>query len=209
MKNNRYFYVEKALGSLREVQVRGINLDNTCISDKQFAAIDTTVSVWSHYGQYNENRLQILQNGTESPIIIKGVEFWPVIKDVFYFQVSTDANNYHELTISGKFENGVIFEDTFCVRGSEALPGIIYIMVLIAETSNVELAKEYWNALTRGVGLKYNSMGEHLDKVINLKKLSDRILGVYPYMTILLQKGLESVVANLKTSLDSLILIKD
>ena len=92
-------------------------------------------------------------------------------KGYTHWQVSTEANNHHRVTLSGRDGNGKLFEETFVIYGEELLPGLVYAMILFSATNNITLGVEYWKALSGKFSLKYASDGEHLDKVIALKSL--------------------------------------
>jgi|GEM_PF-7012133 hypothetical protein len=205
---DRYFYLEQAMGSLRQTQVKGIGITIKSVANKKLGCVVETVSVWSHYGQFNENRIHLLQEGEEKPICIEGVEFWPIIKDENYFQLSTHVNNYHKVTINGRLTNGSLFEETYTIPGDDFLSGIIEIIILIAFIGNAEEAKAFWNAMKRGLGIKYNSPGEHLDKVIHFKEMCEDIIKIHPYMTFSLQQGLRILVQKLKESINLITILK-
>lgn len=88
------------------------------------------------------------------------------------------------------------------------LPGLVYAMILFSATNDITLGVEYWKALSGKFSLKYASDGEHLDKVIALKKLSENIVKEHPYMELFLQKGMKEVVERLKESISKLEILK-
>jgi len=81
-------------------------------------------------------------------------------------------------------------------------------MILFSVTNDITLGVEYWKALAGKFSLKYASDGEHLDKVIALKKLSENIVKEHPYMELFLQKGMKEVVERLKESISKLEILK-
>ncbi len=207
--DKRIIGIETTFGALREIKVGGSILkcgDN--VRFEKFHGEKETLSCWQDYGQYNEDRIHLLQNGDETPIKIGQWEFWPVVKDIHYWQVSTEANNHHRVTLSGRDGNGKLFEETFVIYGEELLPGLVYAMILFSVTNDITLGVEYWKALSGKFSLKYASDGEHLDKVIALKKLSENIVKEHPYMELFLQKGMKEVVERLKESISKLEILK-
>ncbi len=148
------------------------------------------------------------KNGEESPVKIGQWEFWPIVKDIHYWQLSTTAHNHHRVTLSGRDGNGRLFEETFVIYGEELLPGLVYAMILFSSTNDIELGVEYWEAISGRFSMKYSTVGEHLDKVISLKKLSETIIKEHPYMELFLQNGMTKVVEHLKESISVLEFLK-
>ena len=124
------------------------------------------------------------------------------------YTLLAEANNHHRVTLSGRDGNGKLFEETFVIYGEELLPGLVYAMILFSATNNITLGVEYWKALSGKFSLKYASDGEHLDKVIALKKLSENIVKEHPYMELFLQKGMKEVVERFKESISKLEILK-
>lgn len=202
------YAVEKTMGGLRQITLRRGNTSFALKTDYSFSAEAETISCWQDYGQYNEDRLHLLWEGEEKPIIIDEVEFWPIVKDIFYFQLSTSAHNFHRVTLNGKMSDGKIFEEEYTIKGDDILPEIIYLMILISKTGDPILTKDMWNAMTRDLSLSYQTVGEHLDKVAQVKKLSEDILPEYPFMASFFQMGLPTIVERLKKSLEPLAILK-
>lgn len=197
--------IETTFGALREIAIGGGILkcgDN--VHSEKFHAEKETLSCWQDYGQYNEDRIHILQNGEESPIKIGQWEFWPVVKDIHYWQLSTEVHNHHRVTVNGRDGNGKLFEETFVIYGEGLLPGLVYAMILFSATNDITLGVEYWKALSGKFSLNYSSVGEHLDKVMALKKISVNIVKEHPYMELFLQNGMNKVVERLKESISKL-----
>lgn len=81
--DKRIIGIETTFGALREIKVGGSILkcgDN--VRFEKFHGEKETLSCWQDYGQYNEDRIHLLQNGDETPIKIGQWEFWPVVKDI-------------------------------------------------------------------------------------------------------------------------------
>ena len=207
--NKRIIGIETTFGALREIAIGGSILkcgDNSRY--EKFHAEKEILSCWQDYGQYNEDRIHLLQNGEEKPIKIGQWEIWPVVKDIHYWQLSTDAHNHHRVTLSGRDSNGKLFEETFVIYGEEFLPGLVYAMILFSAADDVALGVEYWKALSGRFSLNYSSVGEHLDKIMALKKLSEDIVKKHPYMELFLQNGMKKVVERLKESISKLEILK-
>ena len=207
--NKRIIGIETTFGALREIKVGGSILkygDN--VRFEKFHGEKETLSCWQDYGQYNEDRIHLLQNGDETPIKIGQWEFWPVVKDIHYWQVSTEANNHHRVTLSGRDGNGKLFEETFVIYGEELLPGLVYAMILFSATNDIALGVEYWKALSGRFSLKYASVGEHLDKVMALRKLSENIVKEHPYTELFFQNGMKKIVERFKGSISTLEILK-
>ena len=120
---------------------------------KKFSATIETISSWSDYGQYNEDRIHLLQDGKEIPVKIGQWEFWPLIKDIHYWQKKSEASNFHKVTLNGRDAKMQLFEVTFVIDGEELLPGIIYAMIIFSRVNDIKLGKEYWDSLTGKRGL--------------------------------------------------------
>lgn len=199
--------VEKTMGALREINL-GRESALTTINPDKFVAEKETLRVWSDYGQYNENRIHFIIDGTKPESIKLGnVEFWPVIKDIHYFQLSCDNQN-HTFTINGAMNDGEIFEEEFYISGDNLIPSIIYAMCLISELGH-SYAAEYWRACHKYNGhLNYATQGEFLDKVIKFKELAEKLVEKYPYMQSFLQKCLKTLTIQLKDSLNNLSVLR-
>lgn len=208
-KDKRIIGIETTFGALREITVGGSILkcgDNARF--EKFHGEKETLSCWQDYGQYNEDRIHLLQNGEELPIKIGRWEFWPVVKDIHYWQLSTEAHNHHRVTLSGRDGNGKLFEETFVIYGEKLLPGLVYAMILFSATDDIDLGVEYWKALSGRFSLSYSSVGQHLDKVMALKKLIEGILEGHPYMELFFQNGMKKIVERLKDSISKLEILK-
>ena len=131
-----------------------------------------------------------------------------MVKDIHYWQVSTEAHNHHRVTLSGRDGNGNLFEETFVIYSEELLPGLIYAMILFSATNDITLGVEYWKALSGRFSLNYSSVGEHLDKVMALKKLSENIVKEHSYTELFLQNGMKKIVERLKESISTLEILK-
>lgn len=199
--------VEKTMGALREINL-GRESALTTINPDKFVAEKETLRVWSDYGQYNENRIHFIIDGTRPESIKLGnVEFWPVIKDIHYFQRSCDNQN-HTFTINGATNDGEIFEEEFYISGGNLIPSIIYAMCLISELGH-SYAAEYWSACNKyNNHLDYSTPGEFLDKVIKFKESAEKLVEKYPYMQSFLQKCLKTLTIQLNESLNNLSVLR-
>lgn len=209
MTNDRIIGVELTMGSLRQL-TEGGNILRCGDGErfKKFSATIETISCWSDYGQYNEDRIHLLQDGKEIPVKIGQWEFWPLIKDIHYWQKKSEASNFHKVTLNGRDAKMQLFEVTFVIDGEELLPGIIYAMIIFSRVNDIKLGKEYWDSLTGKRGLKYSSHGEHLDKVINLQNVCKQIVEGHPYIELFLQNGLQGTVEHLRESFSQLEILK-
>lgn len=199
--------VEKTMGALREINL-GRESALTTINPDKFVAEKEILRVWSHYGQYNENRIHFIIDGTKPESIKLGnVEFWPVIKDIHYFQLSCQNQN-HTFTINGRMDYGEIFEEEFHISGDNLIPSIIYAMCLISEFGYSNAA-EYWRAChTYNGHLNYTTQGEFLDKVIKFKESAEKLVEKYPFMQSFLQKCLKTLTIQLKASLNNISILR-
>lgn len=195
--------VEKTMGALREINL-GRESTLTTINLDKFVAEKETLRVWSDYGQYNENRIHFIIDGIKPECIKLGnVEFWPVIKDIHYFQLSCENQN-HTFTINGGMDDGEIFEEEFYISGGNLIPSIIYAMCLISELGHSNAA-EYWRTCHKYNGhLNYTTQGEFLDKVIKFKKSAEILIEKYPFMRSFLQKCLKTLTMQLKETLNNI-----
>ncbi len=199
--------VEKTMGALREINL-GREPGLSTINPDKFVAEKETLRVWSDYGQYNENRIHFIVDGIKPESIkLENVNFWPVIKDIHYFQLSCENQN-HTFTINGAMDDGEIFEEEFYISGGDLIPSIIYAMCLISELGHSNAA-EYWRSCHKYSGhLNYSTQGEFLDKVIKFKELAEELVEKYPYMQSFLQKCLKTLTIQLKESLNDISILR-
>ena len=209
MGNNTIIGIETTFGALRQIKVGG-SIYNSSDKDRfiKFKGEIEPISHWQYYGQYNENLIHLFQQNEEIPIKIGEWEFCPIVKDVHYWQRTTESNNHHNITLNGRDGNGRIFEKTLVIRGEELLPGIVYAMVLLSYVNDVALGLEYWEALSGRCPWNQLTYGEHLDKVVSLNRLCKTILEEHPYMELFLQNGMRNVVEQLKESILQLEILK-
>lgn len=205
--HNTRLTVEKTMGDLREINL-GREPALTTINPDKFVAEKETIRVWSDYGQYNEDRIHFIVDGIKPESIKLGtVEFWPVIKDIHYFQLSCENQN-HTFTINGAMHDGEIFEEEFYISGGYLIPSIIYAMCLISELGHSNAA-EYWRACHKYNGhLNYTTQGEFLDKVIKFKESSEKLVEKYPFMQSFLQKCLKTLTIQLEDSLNNIAILR-
>ena len=208
MAKNNILTVEKTMGGLREINL-GTEPAYCLRSNNAFQSEVETIRIWSHYGQYNENRLHLQLEGSQPESIKVGnVEFWPVVKDVNYFQLSSSIQ-HHTFTLNGRLANGQVFEEEFFIDGGEVLPAVVYAICLISEIGSPALAAEYWSACHKNNGhLNYATKGEFLDKVVKFKEHSEKLMKEYPFMQGFLQRCLKKLVDDLKDSLDYISFLK-
>lgn len=63
--DNNVIALEKILGSLRQVSFyKNSHKCSDFIDTSRFSATKYILSCWSHYGQYNENRLVLMHEGS-------------------------------------------------------------------------------------------------------------------------------------------------
>lgn len=184
--------VEKSLGRLREISYDNPALCSTKIEELVFSAERKFLKCWQNYGQYNENRIILKSKETNDKIIVNGVEFHPVIKDINYFQLSRDDADSHTITIEGRYRDGRLFEETLKYKTRETLPHIIYAIIIISYASDISEALTFWKLLTHYYPNPSNNLkvGETLDLLIKLRDLGEKIISEYPFMESFIQNGL-------------------
>lgn len=203
---NRVLALEKALGQLRQVDIGGARV--ICAErEYPFSAAVETLTCWSDYGQYNENRLHLMQADEEKPIVINAVEFCPVVRDIHYFQLSSSVQS-HRFSVAGRRPSGELFEAGFRIDGDDILSAVVYAMILCAYVDDAALASEYWSAL-HGGDMRYGSIGEHIDRICDLRRMGRKIVAQHPYMEHMFQEGMKEPLVRLKAHLDRLTLFNE
>ena len=202
--------VEKSLGRLREISYNNPALCFTKIEDLIFSAEKKCLKCWQDYGQYNENRIILKNKETDDKIIVNGVEFHPVIKDIHYFQLSRDDINSHTITIEGWYRDGRLFEETLKYKTSETLPHIIYAIILISYASDINEALTFWKLLTDYYPNPSNNLrvGETLDLLMKLQNFGKKIILEYPFMESFIQDGLNQQKKDFQQRISAIDILK-
>lgn len=184
--------VEKSLGRLREIYYENPALCSMKIEDLDFSAEKKYLKCWQDYGQYNENRILLKNKSTDDKIIVNGVEFHPIIKDIHYFQLSRDDADSHTITIEGRYRDGRLFEETLRYKTREILPHIIYAIIIISYSTDINEAITFWKLLTDYYPNPTNNLkvGETLDLLMKLQDFGKKIVKEYPFMESFIQDGL-------------------
>lgn len=200
--------VERAFGRLREVFYENSSLRGTNPENDKFYAEKKFIKCWQDYGQYNENRI-ILKKGDETDsIIYNGVEFHPVIKDIHFFLKSRNDSDSHVITIEGRFKDGRIFEQDFRFKSSETLPYIVYAIIIISYSTDIDEALTTWKILNSYYPSKNVLPGEFLDVILRTRSLGNKIISDYPFMESFIQDGLKNQIDDLKHRIEDLDILK-
>ncbi len=202
--------VEKTLGRLREIFYENPTLCGSNNIENNFYAEKKFLKCWQHYGQYNENRIIIKNTQTNDKIILNGIEFNPVVKDIHFFLISRDNNDKHTITIEGRDKDGRIFEKSLEYKASETLPYIIYAFIIMSYTKDMNEAMIFWKLLTNYYPnpTKDMNIGENLDLISKLRDFGKKIILEYPFMEAFIQDGLNKQIQEFKCRISDLDLLK-
>lgn len=119
--DNNVIALEKILGSLRQVSFyKNSHKCSDFIDTSRFSATKYILSCWSHYGQYNENRLVLMHEGNTDDIELNGYTISSTVKDIHFFLTSRDVNE-HDFTFSIQASDGEVYEQTFHIENNELL----------------------------------------------------------------------------------------
>ena len=202
--------IEKRFGKLGEIKIGILNNLSQLINNKKYLLGEKEqIRIWSDYGQYSENRITLINDGNNENLALENFVFSNIVKDIFYWQLSNNKIHHHEFTIEGRDNTGRLFEATFAIGEEEIIPYIVYAMILISESPNVETAELYWKSLT-GYSLDYlfANIGEAISTLIKIKELSQHILKKYPFMEFFFQKGLKEMIEKCKKELSKYDLLR-
>lgn len=199
--------VEKILGSLRQVSFyKDRHKCSDFIDTSRFSATKHTISCWSNYGQYNENRLVLMYEGKTDDIELNGFLFSSTVKDILFFLVSREEYR-HDFTFSIQSPEGEVYEQTFRIYNNELLPHIVYAIILIAHIKDRNKTAIFWDMLI-GEKLSNISLGQKLDYVKELNTIAMSIIEKYPFTKQFFQSGLKKFVSILKSEITSFEILK-
>lgn len=205
--DNNVIALEKTLGNLRQISFnRNSYKCSDFIDTSRFSATEYTLSCWSYYGQYNENRLVLTHEGSTDNIELKGYTISSTVKDVHFFLTSREENK-HDFTFSIQAPNGEVYEQTFHIENNELLPHIVYAIILLTYVKDKDKISIFWTMLIQGT-IPYISLGQKLDYVNELKTIAKSIIEEYPFTKQFFQNGLKEIVSKLKSELSSLEILK-
>lgn len=201
--DNNVIALEKILGSLRQVSFyKNSHKCSDFIDTSRFSATKYILSCWSHYGQYNENRLVLMHEGNTDDIELNGYTISSTVKDIHFFLTSRDVNE-HDFTFSIQASDGEVYEQTFHIENNELLPHIVYAIILLTSVKDKNKTSIFWTMLIQGT-IPYVSLGQKLDYVNELKMIAKSIIEEYPFTKQFFQDGLKEIVSKLKSELSSL-----
>lgn len=205
--DNDVIALEKILGSLRQVSFyKNSHKCSDFIDTSRFSATKYILSSWFYYGQYNENRLVLMHEGSTDDIELNGYTISSTVKDIHFFLTSRDVDK-HDFTFSIQAPDGEVYEQTFHIDNYELLPYIVYAIILLTYVKDKNKTSVFWNMLIQGT-LPYLSLGQKLDYVNELNVIAKSIIEKYPFTKQFFQKGLKEIVSKLKSELSSFEILK-
>ena len=123
--------VEKILGGLRQVNFNQNQIKcDEFIDTSRFSAKKYTISFWSDYGQYNEDRLILTHEGKTDDIELNGYTISSIVKDIHLFYLSREQVK-HDFTLSIQSPEEEVYEQTFRIYNNELLRHIVYAIIFI------------------------------------------------------------------------------
>lgn len=198
--------VTKTLGKLRESFHGMSGQVEPEFNETVFHADKSIDKVYSHYGQYNENTIRLVNGDELETISVNGFEFSKLIDDVFYFQNSSPIVS-HKFTINGRTPEGKLFEVKLGTDTEETLPSIIYAILFISAVKDVDLAQRYWLEMF-GSDMNHLLVGDLLNDMIALNGIAKNMIKGYPFMELFLQQGLERIKKTVISRLNQLEILK-
>lgn len=203
-KNKTNLTIEQSLGCLKEINLGNVpalapgQTDRT----KKFAVTRECIRCWQDYGQYNEDRLEILVDGARDNIGINGYTFFPVVKDIFYWQKSSSVPS-HKFTLSYRTPKGELSDSTFIIHSAEVLPYIIYAMVLISKEG--EASTTFWELMNN---TNKFTLGELIDWINRLEGKAKRMMEDYPFMEKFFQNLIKQIADEANERLSKVHILK-
>lgn len=203
-KNKTNLTIEQSLGCLKEINLGNVPALAPSWADRtnKFSVTRECIRCWQDYGQYSEDRLNILINGASNNIVINGYTFFPVVKDIFYWQLSSSVAR-HTFTLNYRTPTGELSESTFTIRSAEVLPFIIYAMVLISKMG--EDALTVWQLMNNTTPF---TLGELIDRIKSLQDSAKSIIGEYPFMERFFQDIIKCIADEAKKRLSEVYLLR-
>lgn len=199
--------VEKILGGLRQVNFNQNQIKcDEFIDTSRFSAKKYTISFWSDYGQYNEDRLILTHEGKTDDIELNGYTISSIVKDIHLFYLSREQVK-HDFTLSIQSPEEEVYEQTFRIYNNELLRHIVYAIIFITNIKDKNKTNMFWNMLVEN-DFPNISLGQKLDYVIQLNTVANSIIKQYPFTKSFFQNGLKKIISNFKSELSSLEILK-
>lgn len=172
---------------------------------KDFYALIRQIKSEPNYGRDTHNVIELYTNGEHKNIIINGTEIFADIQDIHHTEVYNKSNNSHLLTINGRFKNGKLFETKIRFKDNELelLPGIVYAIILIGYSSDIDEFKTLWEFFYCG-SLSENDPSNSINHIINAHQKATEILTKYSCAELFLQEGLSNAIETIKLQIDAL-----
>lgn len=120
----------------------------------------------------------------------------------------TNSSGYrHELTLRGCWEDGNEFEFEFSlVNDMDELVAIVYAMIIVAESKNLEKASEMWQIIKPEYFTR--NAAQRLQRVIAGEEFFKNIREKYPFMTQVFKDGLNYQIEEAKKEINNLDFLK-
>ena len=120
----------------------------------------------------------------------------------------TNSSGYrHELTLRGCWEDGNEFEFEFSlVYDMDELVAIVYAMIIVAESKNLEKASEMWQIIKPEYFTR--NAAQRLQRVIAGEEFFKNIREKYPFMTQVFKDGLNYQIEEAKKEINNLDFLK-
>ena len=120
----------------------------------------------------------------------------------------TNSSGYrHELTLRGCWEDGNEFEFEFSlVNDMDELVAIVYAMIIVAESKNLEKASEMWQIIRPEYFTR--NAAQRLQRVIAGEEFFKNIREKYPFMTQVFKDGLNYQIEEAKKEINNLDFLK-
>lgn len=200
-RNVYYFRVCKTLNKLGQYR----DVSTTSFEPKPFGAI-MNQECTRYYDAYSfavNKEILLYTDGITQDINLNDCVFSYVVKG--YKNIKRN-DRIHTLILEGCWPNGVDFSFPFSLHiDMDELPAIIYAMVILSETKDVDRATNLWGIIRQEY---YMGTARRLQLIMDGEAFFKGIIEKYPFMTQVVKDGLDFHIGKVKEDIQTLEFLK-
>lgn len=198
----RTFSVSKTLNKIVQLEENSI----AALNGKPFGAsmIEECIRYYDTYSLDTKREIILYTNGVKRDIQLNDSLFSYIVKGSESY--TKTYGDIHRLEIQGCFPKDNEFSFSFRIQGDmKELPSIIYAMIILSETKNIDKAAYYWGIINRDY---YMQTSTRLQLIMDGEIFFKKILENYPFMTQTVKDGLSFHIEKAKEEVQALKFLK-
>lgn len=192
-KEVEYFVVAKSLNKL----IQKTEVTSSALSYKKFGAkiITTYNRYYSDFSYAMSKEIEVWTDHSPRDISLNNCVFSYLVHG--YEDRASGRPRYRSLEIQGCWPNSEEFTFQISIPYYvEELVAFIYAIIILAETQNKQKAYDMWDVISKSSFT--GDRESQLQKILECQTFKNSIIAKYPFMTKILEEGLQYQLDNVK-----------